>query len=494
MKKKVIITLILLFNISLFACTDNTTTTQLTTESWSFSEPQTNLSFAEIVQSLTNPYNIGLFMTEDPEKSMGINFELPEEGSGFVEYRVQGSQQDLSLVVETIQKTRLVGKRTVYLHEAVMLNLTPGTTYEYRIRNASSTIVSTAYRFTVPSENLSEFSFLMMADPQESSEVGYMAYAHVALNAIAQIEQKPSFVLYVGDIINDADVRTQWNAFFKYSASFIFDTPIVATAGNHDISGISGTRMSNLEFDGYMNLPNNGPIYTDFDEIENDARLSHFDDGKTFSFNYGNVHFVAINTESLCDGTTTCAYMDESNVTILKNWLNADLTGNTMKWTIVFLHRGPYSLSYDTARVREQLVPIFETHGVDLVLSGHDHQYSRSVYKNTILIPFARSDNYLKGTISLIPEAENNWHFNDYSSSIGVTYLVGNTTGTKYYGGSRNSGIDVQYRFLDANPVVPYITVTNDYIKVVSYGMSKASAFQIEVDSVYVLETFYIRK
>ncbi len=45
------------------------------------------------------------------------------------------------------------------------------------------------------------------------------------------------------------------------------------------------------------------------------------------------------------------------------------------------MHQPPYSAGYQGSdrAVREAFSPIFERHGVQLVLSGHDHDYQRSV-------------------------------------------------------------------------------------------------------------------
>lgn len=505
MKKITIIFLLSFLSIVLFSCKEQTTTstnqttteqltttTILTTKPWTYQPENENLSYSERVSLYNNQYNIGLFVTEDLTTSIGINFEMPTEGKAFVEYKVQGDNDILTK--EATYKSTLIGKKTAHHFELVLSELSPDTVYEYRVKNEFNDVISEVYQFKTKSINPDSFSFLFLADPQENSTLGYMAYSHVLLNVLDEVNQKPDFMMFAGDIVNDADIRSEWNNFFTYSSPFIFNTPIAATSGNHDIAGISGTRMSNLEFDGYFNLPNNGPVYTPFDEIENDVRPANFDDGKTYSFNYDNTHFVAINTETLCDGTTTCSLNDTTNVELLKTWLINDLSNHSMKWTIVFMHRGAYSLSYNTYKVREELVPIFESHGVDLVISGHDHQYSRSVYNSGNLIGFNRSDTYSLGTLSLLPSSETDFHFNDYSSQVGVTYLVGNTVGTKYYGGEKNSGIGVHYAFLDSNPVVPYIVVTESSIEVISYGLAKSSELQIEVDGIYILESFKISK
>jgi hypothetical protein len=61
-------------------------------------------------------------------------------------------------------------------------------------------------------------------------------------------------------------------------------------------------------------------------------------------------------------------------------WLDRTLAAATQTWRIVAIHHPPYSAGYQgsSPEVREKVVPIVRRHGVQLVLSGHDHDYQRS--------------------------------------------------------------------------------------------------------------------
>jgi len=484
MKKFTLLFLILVFGFAMWGC-QNTTDSTITTAPI----PPT---ISEMVNASDNPYNIGLFMTATPEASMGINFELSTDTTAIVKYRLKGT--DTFTTIEATKKTTAVGRKTVYLYEAEMTGLSLNENYEYQVSSSDATIVSEQYEFSMASDPASSYSFMYLADPQDNTEMGYMAYAFGILSVLDYSQTDFDFVMSPGDFVDDADIRSEWNWFYQYSSSFLTSKPLMATIGNHEASGITEERINRLEFDGYLNLPHNGPTYEAFDELEGDVRNANFDDGKTYSFNYGNTHFVAINTEVFCDGTTTCGTYDHSNAEILKTWLTNDLEANDSLWTIVLLHRGPYGLSYDTTSVRDNLTPIFDQYNVDLVLSGHDHQYSRTVYNASVMVPFQTSNDYIKGTITLTESGVLNQNFNNYSSSIGVTYFTGNTATTKFYGGSKSSGVIVTYKFIDENPVIPMITVTNDSIHVVSYGVEKEMAISIVPSGVYVLEEFTITK
>jgi hypothetical protein len=69
------------------------------------------------------------------------------------------------------------------------------------------------------------------------------------------------------------------------------------------------------------------------------------------------------------------------------DWLHADLQANDKPWVVAFFHQPPHTDgSHDSDQfwevymqaMRENIMPILESYGVDLVLSGHSHVYERS--------------------------------------------------------------------------------------------------------------------
>ena len=61
-------------------------------------------------------------------------------------------------------------------------------------------------------------------------------------------------------------------------------------------------------------------------------------------------------------------------------FLEQALSGSEARWKIVALHHSPYSAGYQGSSEDSRRVfsPLFERFGVQLVLSGHDHDYQRS--------------------------------------------------------------------------------------------------------------------
>lgn len=67
-------------------------------------------------------------------------------------------------------------------------------------------------------------------------------------------------------------------------------------------------------------------------------------------------------------------------------WLDQTLPSLDAPWTVVIQHHPPYSAGRHGSdeAPRAHLVPRYERAGVDLVLSGHDHDYQRSVALNGV--------------------------------------------------------------------------------------------------------------
>jgi hypothetical protein len=480
MKRRLLILCFLLATLAVTGCVPNNGTTR----------PE-DQSVPERVQSVANPFYIALCMTEDPTTSMGINFELPSRQNGFVECRKAGESAFIRLPA-TLKITDVDGK-DLYLYESTLTELEPGTGYEYRVGGENPEALSEIFHFTTEPSDSASTSFILLSDPQGFDISDYMTFATTALLTMDAFPQPIDFAMFTGDMINDDHSENQWKLFLKYAAAFSQEIPMAATTGNHETGSFTDTQIQNIEFSGFLNFPDNGPFYEPFDELDGDRRTPEFDLGKTYSFDVGFAHYVAIDSEIFNGDGGMDGTLDEENMTIFTEWLENDLEQNDNVFTIVFLHRGPYSLHYDSNNVRDRLVPILDAYGVDLVISGHDHRYSRSVYSEGILIPFNRANEYLKGTLSLITDESFERNFNDYSSSLGVTYLVGNSSSVKFRDESSGSGIPVTFEYSEKNAIIPVITVTETMIQITSYSVEKSWILALYPDSVSVLETFIIR-
>lgn len=85
-----------------------------------------------------------------------------------------------------------------------------------------------------------------------------------------------------------------------------------------------------------------------------------------YRFKKGNVSFYALNS----------TYMDKKQI----NWLQEQLALDTSEWKVCFFHHSPYSSAKSHGSddgLRKIVEPIFVQHGVNMVITGHDHVYER---------------------------------------------------------------------------------------------------------------------
>lgn len=145
----------------------------------------------------------------------------------------------------------------------------------------------------------------------------------------------------------------EWNDWFDAMQPVLTKRVLMPVQGNHEV--IADVYYGQFELPRIAALP---------EELKEHV----------WSLDIGNVHFVGL------DSNTT----DNVSHPDVLAWLKADLEAADkdpdIDWTIVMMHHAPYSASKhgSTKRLQEHWVPLFEAHGVDLVFSGHDHNYERT--------------------------------------------------------------------------------------------------------------------
>lgn len=199
--------------------------------------------------------------------------------------------------------------------------------------------------------------------------------------------------LWLGDNAYDEGTDAQYQAnVFDSSYSFYHIMkymPFQATPGNHDYKSVCDPACITTP-------PNHTGPYYDIIDVPKNGEAGGVASGSKlyYSFDYGNVHFISLNSElsSVVYGAYnwTGANPFESfdcQSSPMCQWLQNDLQANDKPWTIVFFHQPPYTDgSHDATAfwevymkaMRENFVPVLEQYGVDVVLCGHSHVYERS--------------------------------------------------------------------------------------------------------------------
>ena len=265
-------------------------------------------------------------------RSAVIAWMSEEPGAGFVEH---GETSEL----EHEQGDGRTGKR----HSVTLSRLRPGSRYYYRVAGARKTA---SFR-TAPEGPGSGFTFAVVGDSGTGS---------TAQRAVAGLLEHmgPDLILHTGDVVypkgDDADYDPK---FFAPYRRIIEGVPVFPSLGNHDVETKNGAPyLQNFR------LPRNNPENT----------------GRYYSFDWGNAHFVSLDSELYYDD-------EGGDPERQKAWLERDLRETRQPWKFVFFHRPLYSSSEHGSDllVREDLEPILAHYGVDVVFNGHDHDYERTV-------------------------------------------------------------------------------------------------------------------
>lgn len=234
-----------------------------------------------------------------------------------------------------------------YVHKATVSGLSAGTTYTYLVGNGS--VWGTKGTFSTDNGD-SKVEFISIADVQASSLENFEK-ASLVLDAAFNTMPNAEFVVNLGDFTNDS-TNEEWDAYFTAFERHNTAATIVPIAGNHDGLGVWNW------FNNIFNLDTSESVQT----------LN----GTNYSFDYGNAHFAVLNTNDLVS-------ISDSQL----KWLRNDMNSSAADWKIVFMHKSPYSLGKDgkwpdAIYLQDSLTKVLDECNVDMVMSGHDHQYLRT--------------------------------------------------------------------------------------------------------------------
>ncbi len=270
-------------------------------------------------------------------------------------------------------------------HSVALTGLLPNTKYYYSIGQVGSVLQGDVnnYFVTAPATGNSQALKFWVTGDFGNGSSGQTAVRNSFSSYTAG--QTVNGWLWLGDnaYANGTDAEYQAYVFNVYPTIFK-NLPVFPAPGNHDYaqSGYLSSAARGTNF----------PYFSIFDISSNSGTE------KYYSTNYGNVHLIALDSYGSYNTVNSPMY----------NWLQSDLANNTQQWTIVYFHHAPYSKgshdsdnSSEMVDMRRNIIPLLESYGVDLVLSGHSHSYERSnfIKNHTGLENTFSSSTYPSGNI-----------------------------------------------------------------------------------------------
>ena len=275
-------------------------------------------------------------------------------------------------------------------HAIELTGLRPDTQYFYQVESGGAVLAGGKnhfFRTTPPANARTPFRFLAWGDSGTGSSTQRDAAARME-----QIYPQPDFALGLGDLVYDDGEWENYDPHLFQPYARIFPRMVFwPTIGNHDYKTESGAPYYDAF---YLPTKSGAP-----------SRPSNTE--KYYSFDQGMAHFVCLDSESSNTSPGGAMY----------TWLSDDLDdarARGKRWLFVFMHHPPYSKgTHDSddegelIDIRQDLVPLFESKGVDMVLVGHSHNYERSYLAKGHSVLQNNASDYTKigtpnGTIYLV--------------------------------------------------------------------------------------------
>jgi hypothetical protein len=341
------------------------------------------------------PEQVHLTWGENPATSVVVSWASPGQA---VRPRVLIGQRVIP--AETRRYTDGLNGETVWTYHARVRGLRPDASYGYVVTadndgNAADP-VSATFRTAPPGRSPFRFtSFGDLATPNTNWVLSYGQSAY----AVAAVESfQPLFHLLNGDLcyanLNPAAQPQVWRDFGNNNQTSAASRPWMPCPGNHEVEFYNGPQGLTSYLTRYT-LPDN--------------RVTGFG-GRWYSFRVGAVLFVSLDADDVVyqdaaafvggpasltpaagtgnppvtPGTSFYirGYSDGAQTAWLERTLALGRADRSIDWIVVQMHQCAASSSStgngSDLGIRQQWLPLFDRYQVDLVLSGHDHDYERS--------------------------------------------------------------------------------------------------------------------
>jgi 3',5'-cyclic AMP phosphodiesterase CpdA len=338
--------------------------------------------------------------------------------------------------VVTFKGATSIGNNGFTSNKVCCSGLVESTQYVYRLGDGTNW--SPMYQYNTYKS--SSYSFLFAGDPQigaggdiAKDTAGWVDTLTKATNMFAN----SSFLISLGDQVNNGNELNGGSNEAEYSGYFspeaLKSLPVAAIPGNHETYGPGHNT--------HFNAPNLSDKYGNFSAAP--------DTGTDYYFTYGNALYMMLNSNDM-------------NEEEHKQFMQDAIAKNpNVTWKIVVLHHSIYSSADhetddDIIQRRNDLPPIFDSLGIDVVLNGHDHCYTRSYQ--------------MKGGQAIKDQkVDANGNVVD---PTGTVYITANSaSGSKYYE-IRYPGVNNNYEAKKEQLHVPTfsrVNITSDSLRITTY-------------------------
>ncbi len=352
-----------------------------------------------------------------------------------------------------------------FVFECALKDLPVNKAFDYRVLKDDVTVFESSAHARKSKDQPYKFEVFgdMGADSYGQRKIGNLSF-----------QSKPDFIVFPGDLVYPSGLYGQYlTSYFpiynankldsNYGVPLLRSVLTVGLVGNHDIASsgrlVPADLDRNAEALAYFYLwsePLNGPaqykksvkgtppLVGSVEKIDTFKRATgeHFPGMCNFSFDYGNSHWLVLDGNYYTDWTDPAA----------RKWVEDDLRNATKStWKFVTFHQPGFSM--DSQHSKEQrmrlLSDIFQREKVDIVFSGHAHDYQRTfplTFEPRVKdgVPAINEDGTVDGTTVL----DKDFDGAKVTKAKGVIYIVTGAGGARLY--RARSGDDrVKLDFID---------------------------------------------
>jgi hypothetical protein len=262
--------------------------------------------------------------------------------------------------------------------EAKLTGLEPDTKYYYAVFDGAKRLTATGedYTFrTLPVPGKARPGWFWVAGDGGTGGTIQAAVHTAMVNFTKQKNITLDGFLHVGDMAYQSGLDTEFQGrFFNMYGDTMRHTVCWPAMGNHEGKTSKGEAGV-------------GPYYDSF-VCPTKGEAGGVASGREayYSFDFGQIHFIVLDScqEALAKKQPSLTALGDAMI----QWLKADLEKSKAQWLIAYWHHPPYTkgshdsdipADYESRITREQFLPLLESAGVDLILSGHSHIYERSM-------------------------------------------------------------------------------------------------------------------
>ena len=385
------------------------------------------------------PDRVVLTWNNDPATTQSVTWRTDTSViNGYAQFGVASVSGRTMEITELKAQTTLFKSdiNDAHYHNVTFTNLESNTLYAYRIGDGENW--TEFYHFKTANLKPEPFSFIYFGDAQNDVKTHWSRVFREAFRE----SPRAAFTLHAGDLVDEHYMDAQWGEWHQAPDWVNGTIPVIATPGNHEYLDDSqrkrvwrtkGGKEVKVEVDEYIMYAPGVFKITIEDEFKQSGTIFVKESGQIESIDSGIEIISGFSASELKDKiilgggaplydrlqnptgspilsthwrpqfsfpiqdvpkeslNETVYFIDYQGVRFISlnsnteleaqiPWLQKTLEQNSNKWTVVTFHHPMYSPASDRDNIelREAWKPLFDKYRVDLILSGHDHTYSRT--------------------------------------------------------------------------------------------------------------------